>query len=327
MRKKVIYLTLGAMLLALCLPAEAQQQGKVYRIGYLVARSALEPRDEAFRQGLRDLGYVEGKDIIIEYRFGGGEREQIPKLAAELVRLKVDIIVAPGTPVAQAAKTATRTIPIVFSGVADPVGTGLVTSLARPGGNVTGLTPISAELSAKRLELLKETVPRVSRIAVLSTPDYPLPVKTETLKEMEVAARALGVQLQLLEVRGPNDFDSAFGAMRKERAGAFTVLPIPMFFTERRRIVDFATKGRLPAIFHWTEYVEAGGLMSYGADADDLWRRAATYVDKILKGTKPADLPVQQPTKFELVINLKAAKQIGLTIPPNVLARADKVIK
>jgi putative ABC transport system substrate-binding protein len=314
------------MLLALCLPAEAQQAGKVYRIGYLVSRSALEPRDEAFRQGLRDLGYVEGKNIIIEYRFTG-EREQIPKLAAELVRLKVDIIVAPGTPVAQAAKTATRTIPIVFAGVADPVGTGLVASLARPGGNITGLTPISAELSAKRLELLKETVPRVSRIAVLSTPDYPLPVKTETLKEMEAVARALGVQLQFLEVRGPNDFDSAFGAMRKERAGAFTVLPIPMFLAERRRILDLAAKNRLPAIFHWSEYVEAGGLMSYGADGVALFRRAATYVDKILKGAKPGDLPVEQPTKFEMVINLKAAKQIGLTIPPNVLARADKVIR
>jgi len=326
MSKKVICLALGAVLLALSFPAEAQQSKKVPRIGYLVSRQALEPRDEAFRQGLRDLGYVEGKNIIIEYRFPG-EREQIPKLAAELVRLKVDIIVAPGTPVAQAAKAATRTIPIVFAGVADPVGTGLVASLAQPGGNVTGSTPISAELSAKRLELLKETVPRVSRIAVLSTPDYPLPVKTETLKEMEAAARALGVQLQLLEVQGSNDFDSAFGAMSRERAGAFTVLPIPMFLAERRRIVDLATKGRLPAIFHWKEYVEAGGLMSYGADGVALYRRAATYVDKILKGAKPADLPVEQPTKFELVINLKAAKQIGVTIPPNVLARADKVIR
>ena len=327
MRKLIAALAALVLVSLLAHTAEAQQAGKVYRIGYLAARSALEPRDEAFRQGLRDLGYVEGKNIIIEYRFGGGKREQIPNLAAELVRLKVDIIVAPGTPVAQAAKTATRTIPIVFAGVADPVGTGLVASLARPGGNITGVTPISAELSAKRLELLKETVPRVSRIAVLSTPDYPLPVKTETLKEMEAAARALGVQLQLLEVRGANDFDSAFGAMRKERAGAFTVLPIPMFLDERRRIVDFAAKSRLPAIFHWTEYVEAGGLMSYGADPMALFRRAAVFVDKILKGSKPADLPVEQPMKFEFVINLKTAKQIGLTIPQSVLYRADKVIK
>ena len=327
MRKLIAALAALVLVSLLAHTAEAQQAGKVYRIGYLAARSALEPRDEAFRQGLRDLGYVEGKNIIIEYRFGGGKREQIPNLAAELVRLKVDIIVAPGTPVAQAAKTATRTIPIVFAGVADPVGTGLVTSLARPGGNVTGLTPISAELSAKRLELLKETVPRVSRIAVLSTPDYPLPVKTETLKEMEVAARALGVQLQLLEVQGPNDFDSAFGAMSRERAGAFTVLPVPMFLAERRRIVDLAAKSKLPAIFHWSDYPEAGGLMSYGADPMALFRRAAVFVDKILKGSKPADLPVERPTKFEFIVNLKAAKQIGLTIPPNVLARADRVIK
>jgi len=306
--------------------AAAQQAGKVYRIGYLAARSALESRDEAFRQGLRDLGYVEGKNVIIEYRFTG-EREQIPKLAAELVRLKVDIIVAPGTPVAQAAKAATGTIPIVFAGVADPVGTGLVASLARPGGNITGLTPISAELSAKRLELLKEIVPRASRIAVLSTPDYPVPVKTETLKEMEAAARVLGVQLQLLEVQGPNDFDSAFGAMSRAGVGAFTLLPIPMFLAERRRIADFAAKSRLPAIFHWSDYAEAGGLMSYGADPMALFRRAAVFADKILKGSKPADLPVERPTKFELVINLKAAKQIGLTIPPNLLARADRVIK
>jgi putative ABC transport system substrate-binding protein len=211
----------------------------------------------SFGRGFGIFGYIEGKNIIIEYRFGEGKREKIPKLAAELVRLSVDIIVAPSTPAAQAAKAATSTIPIVFVGVADPIGTGLVLSLARPSGNATGLTPVSAQLSAKRLELLKETVPRVSRIAILSTPDYPLPVKTETLKEMEVAARALEVQLQLLEVRGPNDFDNSFGAMTKERAGAFTVLPIPMFLAERERIVDLAAKSRLPAIFHWREYAEA----------------------------------------------------------------------
>ncbi|HXV83984.1 MAG TPA: ABC transporter substrate-binding protein [Candidatus Binatia bacterium] len=324
--KHVFCLALCALLLALSLPAESQQP-QLYRIGYLAARSALEARDEAFRQGLRDLGYIEGKDIIIEYRFAEGKSDRIPMLAAELISRKVDIIVASGTPVAQGAKAATRTIPIVFAGVADPVGTGLVTSLARPGGNITGVTPISAELSAKRLELLKETDPKVSRVVVLSTADYPLPVKTDTLNEMEGAARILGLQLQLLEVRGANDFERAFAAMRRERAEAFTVLPIPLFLIERRRIVDFATKSRLPTIFHWREYVEAGGLMSYGADADDLFRRAATYVDKIFKGAKPADLPVEQPTKFEFIINLKTAKQIGLTIPPNVLARADKVIR
>jgi putative ABC transport system substrate-binding protein len=317
----------GTLLFALGSPLEAQEPKKFPRIGYLVSRSELGPRDKAFHEGLRDLGYVEGKNIIIEYRFGGRKREQIPTLAAELVRQRVDVIFAGGTPVAQAAKTATRTIPIVFAGVADPVGTGLVASLARPGGNITGLTPISAELSAKRLELLKETVPHVSRIAVLSTPDYPLPIKTETLKEMEAASRALGVQLQLLEVRGPNDFDNAFGAMIKERAGAFTVLPTPMFLVERRRIVELAAKSRLPAIFHWSDYVEAGGLMSYGADADDLYRRAATYVDRILKGANPGELPIERPTKFEFIVNLNTAKQIGLTIPPNVLARADRVIK
>ncbi len=305
--------------------ADTRQPDKVYRIGYLVPRSALEPRDEAFRQGLRDLGYVEGKNIIIEFRLG--KQEELSKLAAELVGLNVDLIVAPGSPPALAAKAATRTIPIVFSVVADPVGVGFVASLARPGGNMTGLTPSSAELSAKRLELLKEIVPTVFRIAVLSTPDYPLPLKTEELNEMEATARALGVQLQLVEVRGRDDFDRAFGAMKKERAEAFTVLPIPIFLRERRRIVDFAAKNRLPAIFHWTQYVEAGGLMSYGPDGVDLYRRAATYVDKILKGVNPAELPVERARKFELVINLKTAKQLGLMIPPTVLYRADKVIK
>jgi len=209
----------------------------------------------------------------------------------------------------------------------DPVALKYVASLSHPDGNITGLTHMAPELGGKRLELLKETDPKVSRVVVLSTADYPLPVKTDTLNEMEGAARILGLQLQLLEVRGANDFERAFAAMRRERAEAFTVLPIPLFLIERRRIVDFATKSRLPTIFHWREYVEAGGLMSYGADADDLFRRAATYVDKILKGAKPADLPVEQPTKFEFIINLKTAKQIGLTIPPNVLARADKVIR
>ena len=324
MRKKVISFALFALLFAFCVPAEAQQPTKVYRLGFFAPRSAPEPRDEVFRQALRDLGYVEGKNIIIEYRYEG-KLDRLRAVAQELVRLKVDVIVAPGTASAQAAKTTTKTIPIVFFAVPDPVSVGLVASLARPGGNVTGATPISAELSGKRLELLKEVVPMVSRIAVLSSPGSL--AKTETLNEMEAAARMLGVQLQILEVRGADDFDSAFRAIRSERAGAFTVVPTPMFITQRRRIIDLVTKNKLPAIFHWSDFVEAGGLMSYGADYAFLARRGAYYVDRILKGAKPADLPVEQPKKFEFIINLKAAKQIGLTIPPNVLARADKVIR
>jgi putative ABC transport system substrate-binding protein len=325
MRMKVIGFMLCALLFALSVPIEAQTAGKVYRIGYLVPRSAPKPRDEAFRQGLHELGYIEGQNIIIEWRFV--KRDRLAEVVAELVRLKVDVIVGPGTPPAKAAKAATKTIPIVFSVVSDPVGAGLVGSLARPGGNITGLTPISAELSAKRLELLKETVPRVSRIAVLSTLDYPLPIKTEAMNEMERVAQALGVQLQLVEVRGRNDFDNAFGAMIKEQAGAFTVLPIPMFRRQRRRIVELMARNRLPAIFHWSDYVKAGGLMSYGPNSSDLYRRAATYVDKILKGAKPAELPVEQPTRFYLTLNLKAAKVLGITFPPEMLFRADKVIK
>ena len=244
-----------------------------------------------------------------------------------MVDLNVDIIVAPGSPPALAAKAATKTIPIVFVVVADPVGVGLVNSLAQPGGNVTGLTPSSVDLCAKRLELLKETIPEVSRIAVLSTPDYPLPIKTEMLTEMEAAAHALGVQLQIVEVRGSDDFDRAFGAMIKERTEAFTVLPIPLFMRERQRIIDFSAKNRLPAIFHWKQYAQGGGLMSYGPDGIALYRRAATYVDKILKGGKPADLPVERAMEFELVINLKTAKQLGLTIPSEMLYRANKIIK
>lgn len=323
--KTIELISILALGLIVASPPVEAQESKVYRIGYLVPRTALKPRDKAFLQGLRDLGYVEGKNLIVEARLG--TRQQLPKFAAELVDLNVDVIVAPGTPPAKAAKTATKTIPIVFAVIADPVGAGFVNSLARPGGNLTGLTPSSAELSGKRLELLKEIIPSVTRVAVLSTPDYPLPLKTEALKEMEAAARALGVRLQLVEVRGRNDFGRAFSAVSQERAEALTVLPVPMFRAEQKRIIDFAAKNRLPTVFHWKPYVEAGGLMSYGPDGVALYRRAASYVDKLLKGAKPADLPVERARDFELVLNLKTAKQIGVTIPNSVLYRADKVIK
>ena len=280
------------------------------------------------RQGLRDLGYVEGRNVVIEIRDAEGEAERLPALAAELVALKVDVIVAPNTPQALAAKQATRTLPIVFSFVADPVASGLVTSLARPGGNVTGLSSLTPELVGKRLELLTQAVPGVSRVAVLWQPGFQGErTEKDMLKGADVAARALGVRLQFVEAQGPADFDRAFSDMTRARAGALTVLGSTMFISERRRLVDLAAKNRLPAVYARREYVDAGGLMSYGSNIADLFRRAATYVDKILKGAKPADLPVEQPTKFELVINLKTAKALGLTIPPSLLGRADQVIE
>ncbi len=272
------------------------------------------------------LGYVEGKNIFIEYRYAEGKLDRLPDLAAELVRLKVDVIViAGGTPPLLAAKNATRTIPIVFAAGADPVGSGFVTSLARPGGNITGLSLVAPELSGKRLELLKETVPKVSRVAVLLNPTGAAIGALSA--ETQVAAGSLGVQLQLLEARSPDELDPAFSAMMRERASALVVTQDAMFIDNLTRIVSLAAKSRLPAIYPNSEYVDAGGLMSYGTIINDLYRRAATYVDKILKGRKPADLPVEQPTKFEFIVNLETAKQIGLTIPPNVLARADRVIK
>ena len=321
--------TLAGALLALPFAAEAQQAAKVPRIGYLAGNLAATPHlPEAFRQGLRDLGYVEGRNVVIEYRDAEGKFDRFPALAAELVALKVDVIVAGGTPQALAAKQATRTLPIVFAAAADPVSSGLVTSLARPGGHVTGLSGRSSELVGKCLEQLKQAVPGVSRVAVLWQPGG-LGERTEKdmLKEAEVAARALGVRLQFVEARGPADFDSAFSEMTRARADALTVLTSVMFFNERRRLVDLAAKNRLPAVYPWRDSVDAGGLMSYGPNVADLFRRAATYVDKILKGAKPADLPVEQPTKFELVINPKAAKALGLTIPPSVLGRADEIIQ
>jgi putative tryptophan/tyrosine transport system substrate-binding protein len=309
--------------------AEAQQAAKVARIGFLAQSLAAAPHaDEAFRQGLRDLGYVAGSNLVIEYRDAEGKVERLPALAAELIALKVDVIVAPNTVAALAAKQVTSTLPIVFAVAADPVASGLVTSLARPGGNVTGLSILASELAGKCLELLAQAVPGVSRLVILWTPGA-LGERTDKdmLKGADAAGRVLGVQLQFVEARGPADFDRAFSDMTRARAGALTVLASHIFVNERRRLVDLAAKNRLPAVYPWREFVEAGGLMAYGPNIADLHRRAATHVDKILKGTKPGDLPVEQPTKFELVINLKAAKALGLAIPPSVLARADQVIE
>ena len=328
MSKKVVGLAIWAVLLALSFPAGAQQAKKIPRIGFLASVSASSDADriEVFRQGLRELGYVEGQNVTIEYRWADGKFEQLPDLAAELVRLKVDVIVAVVTQASLAAKKATGTIPIVMVGVSDPVGSGLVASLARPGTNITGTSSMTAEIIGKLLELLKETLPKISRVAALWNPANPV-FQALQLRETEVAARALGVQLRILEARGPDEIDGAFAAMVKERAKALLILGDPVFTSHRKRIADLAAKYRLPAVSGTREYVEAGGLMAYGPSFPDMHRRAATYVDKILKGTKPADLPVEQPKKFEFIINLKAAKQIRLTIPPNVLARADKVIR
>jgi putative tryptophan/tyrosine transport system substrate-binding protein len=314
------------VLLAVAVIAQAQQPTKIPRIGYLTNAflSALEARTEAFRQGLRELGYVEGKNIVIEYRSAEGKPDRLPALAAELVRLKVDVIVTTGASVTRAAKEATVTIPIVMTNDNDPVGNRFVASLARPGGNITGLVTLSPELSGKRLELLKETVPRLSRVAVFGSSTTP--GNAQVLKETELAAGALGVKLQYL-VLGPKDIETAFRAASKKRAEAVLLLGSPVLNSQRTKLAELAVKSRLPAIYNFLEFVEAGGLMTYGVSRNDLARRAATYVDKILKGAKPADLPVEQPTKLEFVINLKAAKQIGLTIPPNVLVRADRVIK
>jgi len=328
MKRKIVSVLLAILSLSLLHPAEAQQPAKVPRIGYLTggSLSANLARLEAFRQGLRELGYVEGKNIVIEYRYAEGKFDRLPELAAELVRLKVDIIVSAGPIVTRAAKEATVTIPIVMAQDADPVGSGFVASLARPGGNITGLSSLSPELSGKRLELLKEIVPKLSRVAVFGTSTRP--GNAQELRETELAAGAFGVKLQYLDVLGPKDIETAFRAAGKGRAHAVLMnVSGGIALSQRTQITDLAVKNRLPAIYPWQEFVEAGGLMTYSVSSTDLSRRAATYVDKILKGAKPADLPVEQPTKFEFIINLKAAKQIGLTIPPNVLARADKVIR
>jgi len=318
-------------LLAAPLAAQAQSAGKVPRIGWLATNfPAANPHlTEAFLQGLRDLGYVEGRNVVIEYRSAEGKLERLPALGAELVALKVDVILAAGgTLTVLATRQATETIPIVFIGVGDPVASGFVTSLARPGGNLTGLSVLAPELVGKCLELLTQAVPGVSRVAVLWQPGTSPPANTtqkDMLKAAEVAARALGLRLQVVEAQGPADIDRAFSVMT--RAGALIVLPTPMFSIERRRLAELGAKNRLPTMFSFRDYVDAGGLMSYGPSIADLFRRAAAYVDKILKGAKPGDLPVEQPTKFELVINLKTAKALGLTVPPSLLARADEVIE
>jgi ABC-type uncharacterized transport system substrate-binding protein len=330
-RRAFIEAMAGSLLVA-PLAAEGPQAGSVARIGYLAFGPLESPETrvalDAFRQGLHERDYVEGQNIAIEYRSADGKIERFPGLATELARLKVDLIVAPNTPAARAAQQATTTIPIVASAMSDPVGDGLVASLARPGGNITGLTFLGPELVPKLLGLLREALPKVTRVAALWTPgELGKPTTRDMLKGTEAAARALGVQLQLVGVRGPDEFDRAFSTMTKERAEALLVFPSPLLYAERRRIVDLVTKHRLPSMFNAREQVELGGLIGYGASITDLLRRGATLVDKILKGAKPGDLPVEQATKYELVINLKTAKALGLTIPPSLLQRADQVIE
>jgi len=319
----------GLALAALSAPsrARAQQAAKVPRVGFLGSGSPAEtePHLEAFQRGLRAVGYVEGQNIAFEYRWSEGTIERLPALAVELVGLKVDVIVATSSPAALAARNATRTIPIVFVTAADPVGSGLVAGVARPGGNVTGLSLLAPEIVGRQLQLLKETVPKASRVAVLSNPasSYGALLVAET----EAAARSLGVRVKFFGVRGADGLDSAFSAITSERPAVLFVLFDPLFFVHRRRTAEFANKNRLPAMYPHREFAEAGGLMAYGSDLRDNFRRAATYVDKILKGARPADLPVEQPTRFELVINLRTAKALGLTITPALLQRADEVIQ
>ena len=330
MRNKILYLGLGAMLFALCVSAQAQQPKKVPRIGYLSSGSPSTNLGylQAFLQGLRELGYVEGKNVLIEYKWAEGRFERMPELAEELVRLKVDIIIAPNSAIARAAKKATSTIPIVMANAGNPFGEGLVANLAHPGGNVTGLTNLSQELSGKRLELLKQIFPMLVRAAVLSTPPGRGQERRD-VKELLAAATFLKLQLQILEVRIDDEFEKAFEDAAKARATALVVTSEPsgLLLRNRKQIVELSSKNRLPAIYPQLIYVNIGGLMSYAANELEMYRRAATYVDKILKGAKPAELPVEQPTKFEFIINLKAAKQIDLTFPPNILALADKVIR
>jgi ABC-type uncharacterized transport system substrate-binding protein len=325
MKKKITVLTLYALLYALCSSADAQQTGKIPRIGFLdnSTASGMAGLLETFRQEMSKLGWVEGKNITIEYRFAEQKNARLPELAADLVRLNVDLIVVTGPPQALAAKSATTTIPIVMTNASDPVGAGLVASLARPGGNVTGLSSLG-ELITKRLEILKDAVPKLARVGLLRPPGG----LALQLKELRPAAVALKLKLEEIETQlDAKNLESAFQAATQKQVNAILTTTTPRFFAERKRIVELAVKYRLPAIYFQKEFVDEGGLMSYGADYTDLYRRAALYVDKILKGAKPADLPVQQATKFEFVINLKAAKQIGLTIPVRVLERANEVIK
>jgi putative ABC transport system substrate-binding protein len=325
MSKKITCLALVTMLFALCFSAEAQQPTKVWRLGYVTsggAPSSIEP----LRQRLQDLGYIEGKNIVIEFRSAEAKTDRVPGLVAELVQLKVDVLVLPGLTAIHAAKQATKTIPIVMVANFDPVETGIVDSLARPGGNITGISTLQRELSGKRLELLKEAVPKMSRVGVLWDPSTPGPVIS--FKEYETVARAFKIALQSLEVRGPNpDFEGAFRAAAKGRASALITISNALVSRYTKRVTDLAIKNRLPSMYETDDWVDAGGLMSYAADDAEKYKRAAYYVDRILKGTKPADLPVEQPMKFELVINLKTAKQIGVTIPQWTLMKADRVIR
>jgi len=326
MDRRTFFASMVGAVLSAPLAAQAQQAGKVYRVGFLWDSPAVFPDAiEAFRRGLRDLGYVEGRTIAIEYRWADGKPERMREFAEELVRLKVDVIVAPSSVYAEAAKRATSTIPIIFMSHADPIGSGHVASLARPGGNITGLSIMMTETNAKGLELLKEAVPGLSRVAVVWDPATPS--HGPGLKAVEVAGRALGLRLQPVAVRSATEFDSAFSAIIRERADGVLVLSTPIFIAGARRLAELAMKHKLPTMFGPTVHAETGGLMSFGPDRTDLYRRGAGYVDKILKGTKPADLPVQQPTKFELVINMKTAKALGITIPQSILVRADKVIE
>jgi ABC-type uncharacterized transport system substrate-binding protein len=325
MQVKFFFYILSAVILTTTDAADAQQQAKVPKIGWLGARSASAPAREVFMRELRSLGYTEGKNIAFEYRYAEGKLDRLPALVDELVRLNVDVLLTPSTPAAVAGKNATRTIPIVFYSGSDPVAAGLVDSLARPGGNITGFTTVSAVLAGKRLELLREIVPKLARVAALWNPQDPS--SAQSWKESQLPAREMGLQLHSMEVSRADKFESAFKEATKASSAALALMASPFFFSNQKQIVDLAAKHRLPAIYANGEFVGSGGLMSYGADEDEAYRRAAVFVDKILKGTKPADIPVEQPTKFELVINLKTAKQIGLTIPPNVLARADRVMK
>jgi putative tryptophan/tyrosine transport system substrate-binding protein len=327
MKNKFVGFTLMLLLLALGVSAEAQQPGKIARIGILHPErpgdTGVEVLFGAFRSGLRQLGYVEGKNVILEHRFAEGKLDRLPDLVAELVGLKVDVIFALNTPATRAAKNGTKTIPVVFTWVADPMD--LVASLARPGGNVTGLSTVTADLSGKRLDILKEAIPGVYRVGVLLHSDNPIPVRL--FRDMENASPQFGIRLHSLGVRGPGELQKVFDIAAKERIGALFVIEEAVIASYRTRVLELAAKQRLPTMSLYKEFAETGGLLTYGADLPDLFRRAATYVDKILKGTKPNDLPVEQPMKFEFVINLKTAKQIGLTIPPNILARADRVIR
>jgi putative ABC transport system substrate-binding protein len=325
--KKIVLFGLCSLLLPLCSAVDAQQPTKIPRIGYLstVSPAVNATRIEALRQGLRELGYMEGKNIFIEWRYAEGKVDRLPSLAAELVRLKVDLIVTAASPPTRAARELTSTIPIVMAFDDDPVGSGFVASLARPGGNVTGLSSLALEIGGKQLELLKEIIPRLSRVAILGTST--VPHYANVVKEIDVTAKALDVKVQDLDVLNASGLENAFGAASKALAGAVLVIGSPILNSHRQQIVVLAAKSRLPAIYSRPEYVQDGGLLYYGTSFPDLFRRAATYVDKILKGAKPAELPIEQPTKFDFVVNLKTAKQIGLTIPPHVLARADRVIR